>query len=244
MGLFESMALAVALAIASPMTGSFLKCWADRAAVGKSVADGRSYCDHCGQTLAARDLVPILSWIWNRGKSRCCGKPISPTLLSAEVTAMGLAASALLVLPQPFWLLGVATAWLLQAAVLHMLTERRLAVLFVILLTALGLLATWQTGGDRDDALLAAGAGAVIGMVVQVLAPARGTPAVLLAPAGAYLGIFGLLTVLPLALGYGLMHRVWAQITTGGKAAPALSVAMGLAAGVWTLWLFNTAVAG
>ena len=27
--------------------------------IGKSVADGRSYCDNCGKTLEARDLVPI-----------------------------------------------------------------------------------------------------------------------------------------------------------------------------------------
>lgn len=39
----------VVLVLVSPMTGSFLKCWADRSSVGKSVLDGRSFCDSLRQ---------------------------------------------------------------------------------------------------------------------------------------------------------------------------------------------------
>lgn len=42
-----------------------------------SIAKGRSMCPHCGHELAAKDLVPILSWVWLRGKCRYCRKPIS-----------------------------------------------------------------------------------------------------------------------------------------------------------------------
>lgn len=42
-----------------------------------SVLKGRSMCPHCKHTLAARDLVPVISWIALRGKCRYCGKPVS-----------------------------------------------------------------------------------------------------------------------------------------------------------------------
>lgn len=42
-----------------------------------SITKGRSMCPNCHHTLAAKDLVPILSWLWLRGKCRYCGKPIS-----------------------------------------------------------------------------------------------------------------------------------------------------------------------
>lgn len=42
-----------------------------------SILKGRSMCPHCGHELAAEDLVPILSWIWLRGKCRYCQVPIS-----------------------------------------------------------------------------------------------------------------------------------------------------------------------
>jgi prepilin signal peptidase PulO-like enzyme (type II secretory pathway) len=41
-----------------------------------SISKGRSMCPHCHHTLAAKDLVPVLSWLALRGKCRYCGKPI------------------------------------------------------------------------------------------------------------------------------------------------------------------------
>ncbi len=42
-----------------------------------SISKGRSMCPHCHHTLAAKDLVPLLSWISLWGKCRYCHKPIS-----------------------------------------------------------------------------------------------------------------------------------------------------------------------
>ena len=42
-----------------------------------SIVNGRSMCPNCGHALAARDLVPILSWISLRGRCRYCHKSIS-----------------------------------------------------------------------------------------------------------------------------------------------------------------------
>ena len=41
-----------------------------------SVLKGRSMCPHCHHALAAKDLIPLLSWLSLRGKCRYCGKPI------------------------------------------------------------------------------------------------------------------------------------------------------------------------
>ncbi|HET8709296.1 MAG TPA: prepilin peptidase [Candidatus Saccharimonadales bacterium] len=42
-----------------------------------SILQGRSMCPHCKHTLAAKDLVPVLSWLTLGGKCRYCRKPIS-----------------------------------------------------------------------------------------------------------------------------------------------------------------------
>lgn len=42
-----------------------------------SISKGRSQCPHCGYVLAAKDLVPVFSWLSLGGKCRYCKKPIS-----------------------------------------------------------------------------------------------------------------------------------------------------------------------
>lgn len=36
-----------------------------------------SSCPSCGQRLRYRDLLPLLSWCWLRGRAHCCTQPIS-----------------------------------------------------------------------------------------------------------------------------------------------------------------------
>ena len=57
--------------------GSFLNCAAWRIAHGESFLRGHSHCATCGHPLAARDLVPIFSWLFQRGRCRYCGQKIS-----------------------------------------------------------------------------------------------------------------------------------------------------------------------
>lgn len=58
--------------------GSFLGCLASRLVGGGSVLKGRSRCDLCGHTLGARDLVPVFSWLFSKGRCRYCGGKLSP----------------------------------------------------------------------------------------------------------------------------------------------------------------------
>lgn len=41
-----------------------------------SIVHGRSMCTNCGHLLAAKDLVPLFSWLFLQGKCRYCKKPI------------------------------------------------------------------------------------------------------------------------------------------------------------------------
>jgi len=57
--------------------GSFLNCAAWRIAHGESFMRGRSHCTVCKHELGARDLVPVFSWLFQRGRCRYCGAEIS-----------------------------------------------------------------------------------------------------------------------------------------------------------------------
>ena len=49
----------------------------------------RSVCDFCGKQLNWFDNIPVISWLWLKGKSRCCGKKL-PVLYPIVEIATGL----------------------------------------------------------------------------------------------------------------------------------------------------------
>jgi leader peptidase (prepilin peptidase)/N-methyltransferase len=58
--------------------GSFLNVVIYRLPAGLSIAQPpRSFCPHCRSPIAARDNIPVLSWIFLRGRCRSCRAPIS-----------------------------------------------------------------------------------------------------------------------------------------------------------------------
>jgi len=57
--------------------GSFLNCVVYRMENKKSFAKGRSFCPKCKHTLAWSDLIPVISFLFLRGKCRYCKKKIS-----------------------------------------------------------------------------------------------------------------------------------------------------------------------
>ncbi len=58
--------------------GSFLNVLIFRFPEMKGVVSGRSYCPKCKKPIAARDLIPIISYIILWGRCRNCQKRISP----------------------------------------------------------------------------------------------------------------------------------------------------------------------
>jgi len=57
--------------------GSFLNSVIYRLEIGGSFLKGRSYCPHCKHKLIWQDLIPVLSFLFLKGKCRYCQKPIS-----------------------------------------------------------------------------------------------------------------------------------------------------------------------
>lgn len=55
-----------------------------------SILHGRSMCPHCKHELAAKDLIPVLSWVELRGKCRYCKHSISWQYPLVEMSTAGL----------------------------------------------------------------------------------------------------------------------------------------------------------
>ncbi len=60
-------------------------------------------CPHCHHQLAPRDLVPVLSWLWLRGRCRYCAKPISAQYPLVELLTAGLFALSYVQLAPQGW---------------------------------------------------------------------------------------------------------------------------------------------
>jgi leader peptidase (prepilin peptidase)/N-methyltransferase len=88
--------------------GSFLNVCIDRLPAGRSLAYPPSRCDSCGHPLAVRDLVPLLSYLFLRGRCRYCGARIPRRVPLVE----GLTAVLFLL---AFWRFGLTVPFALTA---------------------------------------------------------------------------------------------------------------------------------
>ena len=64
--------------------GSFLNVVAYRLPLGMSVVWKPSHCPKCSHPIRPYDNVPVLGWLWLRGRCRDCGEPISPRYAIVE----------------------------------------------------------------------------------------------------------------------------------------------------------------
>ena len=64
-------------ALGGLLVGSFLNVVIARLPEGESLVSPGSRCPHCGHPVRPYDNVPVLSWLWLRGRCRDCGEPIS-----------------------------------------------------------------------------------------------------------------------------------------------------------------------
>ncbi len=66
-----------ALAVLGLLLGSFLNVVIARVPYDVSIVRPRSRCPHCGHSLPWYENVPLLSWLYLRGRCSACGAPIS-----------------------------------------------------------------------------------------------------------------------------------------------------------------------
>jgi len=77
--------------------GSFLNVVAARVPLRRSIVKPASACMSCGTQLAARDNVPVVSWLLLRGRCRNCAAPIPFRYPAVELTTAALLAVCVLV---------------------------------------------------------------------------------------------------------------------------------------------------
>jgi len=92
--------LALFAFVIGAVIGSFLNVVIYRLPAGLSVVWPRSRCPHCGHTLTPLELVPILSWVAQRGRCRNCQAPIAIRYPLVEALTGVLFAAAALLRPE------------------------------------------------------------------------------------------------------------------------------------------------
>ncbi len=92
--------------------GSFLNCVIFRLEKGESPWRGRSYCFSCQKELGFRDLIPIGSFLWQKGRCRFCRKKISWQYPLVELITAILFSTAVLFRLDPD--LMIAYEWLFR----------------------------------------------------------------------------------------------------------------------------------
>ena len=65
--------------------GSFLNVVIDRLPAGQSLLHPPSHCATCQHRLMPRDLIPVFSYLWLRGRCRYCRAPIPQRVLWVEL---------------------------------------------------------------------------------------------------------------------------------------------------------------
>lgn len=68
------------------VVGSFLNVVIFRYNTGESVVGGRSRCLSCAKELHWYELVPVFSWLAQRGRCRGCFSPLSPQYVLVEIS--------------------------------------------------------------------------------------------------------------------------------------------------------------
>jgi leader peptidase (prepilin peptidase)/N-methyltransferase len=174
--------------------GSFVTVLAHRIPRGEGFVTGRSRCPSCGAQIGARDNVPVLSWLWLRGRCRSCGEPISVRYPLAEAGLGALWAATYLMLGDDDvaeLVLGLVLCALLVTITLTDLELRVIpnALVLAGAVIAIVVVAATDIDGLPDRLIAAAIAGGVLFLVVLAYPRGMGMgDAKLVAMMGLYLG--------------------------------------------------------
>lgn len=82
--------MALIISIIGLLIGSFLNVCIYRIPKRETVVYNSSYCPHCNTNLVALDLIPLLSYIYLKGKCRYCGEGIKVRYPLVELLTGGI----------------------------------------------------------------------------------------------------------------------------------------------------------
>ena len=236
--------------IIGAIVGSYLATAAIRWPAGDQAATGRSRCDQCKQALGPLRLIPILSYLLQRGRCAACGHAIDRRHPIIEAAAATISALAFALAPGLDGVAGAVFGWgLLLLAVLdveHFWLPDRATGLLALLGIAFGAAGAAPFPNDR---LIGAGAGFLslwlIGRAYRLVRKRDGLGGgdpKLFGAIGAWLGWAALPYVLLLAGLAGLASVLLAK-ARGAPVSATTRVPLGglLAVAAWPIWLVSVA---
>jgi leader peptidase (prepilin peptidase)/N-methyltransferase len=160
--------MALTAVLAGAAIGSFIGAALVRLPEGRQVLAGRSACDSCAAPIAARDLVPLVSWLVLRGKCRHCGAAIGVWQPVAEIAGALIGAASVLLAPHGLAIPAMLLGWQLLLLALidahHLWLPRPLTA---VLAASGAMLALWRGWDEASLApLITAAAGGAIGFAM------------------------------------------------------------------------------
>jgi leader peptidase (prepilin peptidase)/N-methyltransferase len=239
------MLLTILGGLAGLIIGSFIAALTARWPQGRSIADGRSRCDSCHAVLGPSELVPVLSYLVQRGKCRHCGAAIQPRHLAIEIAAGGVGAAALAMHPGAYGVAGAVFGWALLALLVLDVEHMWLPDRLTLPLALGGLAATYALSMPLLDSLIGVAAGwASLAGIAKGYKALTGRTGMgggdpkLFGAIGAWLGWVPLPFVLVFAAVLGLLLVLYDRLS-GRPVTRYSRVPLGalLAAAAWPLWL-------
>jgi leader peptidase (prepilin peptidase)/N-methyltransferase len=233
------------LLVAAPAIGSFLGVLAVRLPRGEGIAFSRSACRSCGHTLGIRDLIPIFSWVLQRGRCRYCKAAIGLFYPGIEMLAVAAVIWAALSLPPGLVWVGCLLGWWL--IVLAVIDARDLILpdVLTLPLLATGLAVTWfiapaALGHHIAGAVAGFAVIAIVGFVYRRIRGRDGIglgDAKLMAAAGAWVSWTGLPGVLLIAALTGIAVTLVGALMGQRDLAAKLPFGPHIALGTWIIWV-------
>ncbi len=205
--------------------GSFLNVVIYRVPHRISLLHPGSHCPKCQTPLGPTENVPVLGWIWLRGRCRHCGQPISwryPAVEALTMVLFGLCLLCLGLTPQAF-VACLLLSWLIALALIDLdtlLLPEELTQSGVVVGAVIRLLLPWLRGdgsvASSVQSLMEGVLGAVVGILLLELIGILGRVVLrreamglgdgkLMALIGLWLGWPSVLVTLFLASGVGVI---------------------------------------
>lgn len=230
--------------------GSFIAAVTVRLPRDEDIVLARSRCMSCNETLQPWHLVPVLSWLIQRGRCALCGATVSPRYILIELGAGAIAVWSVLA-GEGDVVFSIATAILGWQLLLIALVDAENFWLpdeltVPLILTGLIASAVLATGWPVDQLIGAVAGFTSLWLLAGIYRRVRGREGmgggdpILFAAAGAWVGWAGLPTVLLWACAAGFSLVLTLLITRRSvRATDRLPFGTFLAMGIWLTWLYG-----
>jgi len=225
--------------------GSFTNVLIARIPTGESIVTPPSHCPRCGHRLGVLDLVPVLSWLFLKGKCRYCQEAISIRYPAVELLTAALFMGVFLRWGiSAYTLAGWALTVILVSSAFIDLDEGIIPDVITIPGVVLGLVVSFVTIGFFPALWGALAFGGVLFLVAVISKGGMGGGDIKLAAViGAFTGIPGAIITLLLSSFLGAVFGI--TLMALGKAGRKTPVKFGpfLAVAAYTAYLFSNQIA-